>query len=95
MINVQGSCVTPSSTKVQFDREKAGVCVPRLRVLVVEDNEPFRRFVCATLKERQELQVICEVSDGLEAVRKAEELQPNLIVLDESASLHPSPRYYS
>jgi DNA-binding NarL/FixJ family response regulator len=82
MINVQGSCVTPSSTKVQFDREKAGVCVPRLRVLVVEDNEPFRRFVCATLKERQELQVICEVSDGLEAVRKAEELQPNLIVLD-------------
>ena len=29
-----------------------------------------------------ELQVICEVSDGLEAVRKAEEMQPDLILLD-------------
>ena len=32
--------------------------------------------------KKPELQVICEVSDGLEAVRKAEELQPDLIVLD-------------
>jgi DNA-binding NarL/FixJ family response regulator len=29
-----------------------------------------------------ELQVICEVSDGLEAVQKAESLQPDLILLD-------------
>jgi DNA-binding NarL/FixJ family response regulator len=56
--------------------------VSRIRVLVVEDFEPFRRCVCSTLYERPELQVICEVSDGLEAVRKAEELQPNLILLD-------------
>ena len=53
-----------------------------VRVLVVEDHEPFRRFVCSTLEKRTELQVICEASDGLEAVRKAEELQPDLIVLD-------------
>jgi DNA-binding NarL/FixJ family response regulator len=79
---VQGSCVPVSTRKVQFGQEKAGACVPRLRVLVVEDNELFRRFVCSTLQERPELQVICEVSGGLEAVRKAEELQPDLIVLD-------------
>jgi len=53
-----------------------------VRVLVVEDYEPFRRFVCSTLGKRPELQVIGEVSDGLEAVRKAEELQPDLILLD-------------
>jgi DNA-binding NarL/FixJ family response regulator len=52
------------------------------QVLVVEDFEPFRRFVCSTLRRRTELQVICEVADGLEAVRKAEELQPDLILLD-------------
>jgi len=56
--------------------------VSSLRVLVVEDYEPFRRFVCSTLGKRPELQLICEVSDGLEAVQKAEELQPDLIVLD-------------
>jgi DNA-binding NarL/FixJ family response regulator len=53
-----------------------------VRVLVVEDFEPFRRFVCSTLGKRPDLQVICEVSDGLEAVQKAEELQPDLILLD-------------
>ena len=52
------------------------------RVLVVDDNEPFRRFVRATLSVRPELQIIGEASDGLEAVQKAEELQPALIVLD-------------
>ena len=52
------------------------------RVLVVDDNEPFRRFVQATLDTRPELHVVGEVSDGLEAVQKALELQPDLIVLD-------------
>ena len=52
------------------------------RVLVVEDHEPFRRFVCSTLAKRTVFQVICEASDGLEAVRKAEELRPDLILLD-------------
>ena len=53
-----------------------------VRVLVVDDHEPFRRFACSTLAKRRNLQVIGEASDGLEAVRKAEELQPDLIVLD-------------
>jgi DNA-binding NarL/FixJ family response regulator len=34
------------------------------------------------LEQTAELQVICEVSDGLEAVQKAEALQPDLILLD-------------
>jgi DNA-binding NarL/FixJ family response regulator len=54
----------------------------RIRVLVVEDHEQFRSFVRATLSTRPELQVISEASDGLEAVQKAAELQPDLIVLD-------------
>jgi DNA-binding NarL/FixJ family response regulator len=53
-----------------------------IRVLVVDDNEPFRRFVRATLNTKPELKIISEASDGLEAVQKAVELQPALIVLD-------------
>ena len=49
---------------------------------MVEDYEPFRRSVCAMLSKAPGLQVIGEVSDGLEAVQKAEELQPDLILLD-------------
>jgi len=53
-----------------------------VKVLVVDDYEPFRRFACSTLAKRPNLRVIGEASDGLEAVRKAEELKPDLIVLD-------------
>ena len=53
-----------------------------VRVLVVDDFEAWRRFVCSTLRKHPELQVIGEASDGLEAVHKATELHPDLIVLD-------------
>jgi DNA-binding NarL/FixJ family response regulator len=53
-----------------------------IRVLVVEDYGPFQRFVSSTLQKQPELQIICKASDGLEAVQKAEELQPDLILLD-------------
>ena len=51
-------------------------------MLVVEDFEPFRSFVCSALKQRPELEVVCELSDGLAAVQKAVELSPDLILLD-------------
>jgi DNA-binding NarL/FixJ family response regulator len=53
-----------------------------IRVLVVEDYEPFQRFLASILQKQPELQIICKVSNGLEAVQKAEELQPDLILLD-------------
>jgi DNA-binding NarL/FixJ family response regulator len=52
-----------------------------LRILVVEDHAPFRRLTCAALQRRAEFQTF-EAADGLEAVQKAEELQPDLILLD-------------
>ncbi len=58
------------------------MATPLIRVLVVDDFEPFRRFVAKVLQQQPELQIICEVSDGLEAVRKAEEMQPDLVLLD-------------
>jgi DNA-binding NarL/FixJ family response regulator len=51
-------------------------------VPVVEDYIPFRSFICSTLATRANLQVICEVGDGLEAVKKTKELRPDLILLD-------------
>jgi DNA-binding NarL/FixJ family response regulator len=53
-----------------------------VRLVIVEDFAAFRRVICSILGERQDLQVICEVSDGLEAVQKVEELKPDLILLD-------------
>lgn len=55
---------------------------PTLRILVVDDYKPFRRFVLLTLKQKPDLQVVGEAADGVEAVEKAEVLLPDLIVLD-------------
>jgi DNA-binding NarL/FixJ family response regulator len=55
---------------------------PLIRVLVVDDYEPWRRFASTALLKQPEIRVIGEVSDGLEAVRQAQQLQPDLILLD-------------
>jgi DNA-binding NarL/FixJ family response regulator len=52
------------------------------RILVVEDFEPVRRLLCSVLQEASGLQIVGEVSDGLEATRQAETLQPDVILLD-------------
>jgi DNA-binding NarL/FixJ family response regulator len=49
---------------------------------VVDDYEPFRKFVCSTLCRNAVFQIVGQGSDGPEAVHKAAELQPDLIVLD-------------
>jgi DNA-binding NarL/FixJ family response regulator len=53
-----------------------------VRILVVEDSEPWRRYISSLVERDSQLRIVCEVSDGLEAVRKAEELKPDIIVLD-------------
>jgi DNA-binding NarL/FixJ family response regulator len=53
-----------------------------IRVLAVEDYEPFRDWLRSTLKQLPELQVIAEAADGMTAVEKAEALRPDLILLD-------------
>jgi DNA-binding NarL/FixJ family response regulator len=49
---------------------------------VVDDWNAFRRLVYSALHDWLEVEVVAEASDGLEAVQKAQELQPDLILLD-------------
>jgi len=53
-----------------------------IRVLVVDDYELWRQQVCSILQTQPELLVVAEIADGLEAVQKAKEQQPDLILLD-------------
>lgn len=56
--------------------------VSLVRILVVDDFDLWRGFVVSRLQERRDFHVVGTATDGLEAVEKAEELQPDLILLD-------------
>jgi DNA-binding NarL/FixJ family response regulator len=55
-----------------------------IRILVTDDFEGWRRQVRLLFQARPQWQIIAEVSDGSEAVQKAADLKPDLIVLDIS-----------
>ena len=54
----------------------------RLKVLVVEDHERFRRVISGVLRQRTNLLVVGEVADGLDAICQAEALRPDVVMLD-------------
>lgn len=53
-----------------------------IRVLLADDHGVVRQGLRALLEKSDEIEVIGEVSDGREAVRLAQELQPDVIVMD-------------
>lgn len=56
-------------------------------VLVVDDNPMIRRLVCDLLKHEGDFEVCGEAENGQEAVEKAQQLRPALIVTDLSMPL--------
>ena len=53
-----------------------------MRCLLVDDHESVRMGVTAILSSRPNIQICGEASNGKEAIEKARELQPDLIILD-------------
>jgi DNA-binding NarL/FixJ family response regulator len=54
------------------------------RVLVIDDHAALRRTICLLLSKEPGLEVICETASGEDAIEKAEELQPDIVLLDIS-----------
>ena len=56
----------------------------RIKVLVADDHPVVRKGITSCLARQENLEIIGEAVDGREAVRKARELQPDLILMDIS-----------
>jgi hypothetical protein len=65
-----GTKILKSLKDLKETRERA----VSIRILIVDDFEPWRRFVCSMIREEPGLQIICEVSDGQAAIHKAKEV---------------------
>lgn len=53
-----------------------------IRILIVDDCQPWRRMVLAMLEGLPDCQIVDEAADGLEAIQKIAELRPDLVLLD-------------
>ena len=56
--------------------------VGAVRVLIVDDFQPWRNFVASALQSDPQYLVVGFASDGLTAIKECERLRPDLIVLD-------------
>src|SRR6266481_9683213 len=53
------------------------------RILIADDHEMIRRGVRSVLESRRDVEV-CEAQNGVEAVEKTKEMNPDLVILDVS-----------
>jgi len=53
-----------------------------VKVLVVDDHTLFRRGIAAVLANQESLEVVGEAVDGLEAIEKAKEITPDVVLMD-------------
>jgi len=83
--------LNPSIRAAAFQgRDSCSILRSAIRILLVDDYAFFRQFGVELLKERPELQVAGEASDGLEALQRAVELRPDLILVDIGLWCSPS-----
>jgi len=53
-----------------------------VRILVVDDFKQWRDFVRVCIEKRPDIHILGFASDGLEAVQKARDLQPDVVLMD-------------
>jgi DNA-binding NarL/FixJ family response regulator len=63
---------------------KGTAAMPPIRLLLVEDHEVARRSIRSVLSGNPNIEVIGETSEGEQAITKADELHPDVILLDIS-----------
>ena len=70
--------------KLVPERNSRGSLMKNLRILIADDHDVVRRGIKSLIESRAQWQVCDEAHSGREAVAKAEETKPDIVVLDIS-----------
>ncbi|MGH2540266.1 MAG: response regulator, partial [Actinomycetota bacterium] len=66
-----------------MSKDASGNEIPeRLRVMVVDDHALFRRGLEMVLQQEPDIELVGEASDGAEAVDRAQETMPDIVLMD-------------
>src|SRR5215469_12082459 len=78
------SCGHPGQSFRGYPACKRSRLVAALRILIVDDNDAVRAGIRALLASRTDYAVCGEAVDGLDAIAKAEQLHPDVVLMDIS-----------
>ncbi len=56
--------------------------LPMTRILIADDNDVVRQMIRSLLESRDDFEVCGEAANGMEAIDKAKQLKPDLVILD-------------
>jgi len=66
----------------QLDKSRTEKMKSRIKLLLVDDHPVVRRGISSCLARQERLSIVGEAADGIEAVRKAKELAPDIVLMD-------------
>lgn len=70
------------SSETEKMTEKNTVAAPVISVLLIDDHTLFRSGIRSLLQRYPEFAVVGEASDGVEGIKRAKQLQPDVVLLD-------------
>ena len=71
-----------SKPNIELSDDEYGTIARPIRILIADDSDAWRVETADILQQRPELRIISEANNGLDAVEKAAELRPDLVLLD-------------
>lgn len=70
------------SSETEKMTEQNTVAAPVISVLLIDDHTLFRSGIRSLLQRYPEFSVVGEASDGVEGIKRAKQLQPDVVLLD-------------